>query len=111
MIESITLSNDTRSLRVISTTGLEADVDATTLRAQAMDSKTRRQRLSTGTIEINRDICITTVQAMGTTGVNIQFSDGHRQAIYPYPYLARLAFGDSTDTNNIDPDNTGSTTS
>ena len=36
---------------------------------------------------------ITKLSGMGSTGINIHFSDGHEKAIYPFPYLEKLALG------------------
>jgi prepilin-type processing-associated H-X9-DG protein len=38
-----------------------------------------------------QSLIIEAVNAIGTYGVNIAFSDGHARGIYPWPYLAALA--------------------
>ena len=36
------------------------------------------------------DVALTDVHAMGDTGLNLVFSDGHGRGIYPWPYLHAL---------------------
>jgi DUF971 family protein len=36
------------------------------------------------------DVALTDVHAVGDTGLNLVFSDGHGRGIYPWPYLHAL---------------------
>ncbi|MBX2837813.1 MAG: DUF971 domain-containing protein [Gammaproteobacteria bacterium] len=79
------------SIHISSHTGNESVITAAELREAAMDAGSKRERIDKGFIEVSENIRITEINRVGSTGVNIHFSDGHRRAIYPYAYLSNLA--------------------
>lgn len=91
MISEIGVSAEGDALLLTLRDGLQSKIDAANLRRSAMDALTRRERLRTGTVHVANGIRITHLTAMGSTGFNIQFSDGHVKAIYPVSYLEKLA--------------------
>lgn len=82
---------DGGALQITSEGGCEYEIDALTLRCAAMDAVSKRERIDNGFVSVTGPVRITAINPVGTTGVNIQFSDGHQRAIYPYPYLSKLA--------------------
>lgn len=92
LIANLNLSNDAGTLKVTSVDGELAEVAASTLRQKAMDAASRRERIEKGEISVLEGLKITSLKPMGSTGVNIQFSDGHQKAIFPYSYLGQIAF-------------------
>lgn len=90
MISEIRVINNGASLFVRFKDGKENSVPATTLRESAMDAHSRRERLQNGAIKVDESIRITALNQMGSTGLNIQFSDGHSKAIYPLRYIQQI---------------------
>ncbi len=90
MIESIAVSPDARALLIGNSLGAKAAVTAVALRKAARDAVSLRERLDKGDIEVAADITITGVEQVGSTGINVKFSDGHHRAIYPVSYLTEL---------------------
>lgn len=90
MISEIGVSAHGEALLLTRDDGLQSKIDAASLRRSAMDALTRRERLQTGTVHVSDGIRITQLTAMGSTGFNIQFSDGHDKAIFPVRYLEKL---------------------
>lgn len=95
MIANLTVSEDAKTLKISTQQGTTADVAASTLRNRAMDAASRKERIENGAVRVIEGIQITAITRMGSSGVNIQFSDGHQKAIFPYSYLKEIAF--STD--------------
>ena len=91
MIDRLTASDDARQLRVTWTSGAVSELSAETLRREARDAKSVRERYDTGTVAVAPGIWITDLVQVGAHGVNVQFSDGHDRAIYPFPYLRELS--------------------
>ncbi|SIO54411.1 DUF971 family protein [Burkholderia sp. GAS332] len=65
-------------------------IDNATLRKRCPCSTCRRLAHAGQTARIEPRVAIVDVQPMGY-GVQIVFSDGHAQGIYPWDYLASLA--------------------
>lgn len=78
------------SLFVLFNDGDERHIPAKALREAAMDATSRREKLLTGQVTADDTVRITALNPMGSTGINIQFSDGHLRAIYPYAYIEKL---------------------
>ncbi len=91
MIKSIELTEDASALRITSGNGEKSMLSAATLRKNAKDASSRRLIQNQGSIPVTNGITITAINQMGSTGLNIQFSDGHNRAIFPYAYLDVLA--------------------
>ncbi|MEM7525228.1 MAG: gamma-butyrobetaine hydroxylase-like domain-containing protein [Pseudomonadota bacterium] len=66
-------------------------MDAARLRSEARDARSRRERIDTGGLFVADGIRIVGVQAMGSVGLNISFSDGHDRAVYPISLLKELS--------------------
>lgn len=96
MLTHITLSGDSQQLLLTYTDGRHVALSARVLRSKAMDAESQRMRLDHGEIAFDQDIKITTIKQIGSTGINVVFSDGHKRAIYPFSYLKQLSeFSDS----------------
>jgi DUF971 family protein len=91
LIQSLETNADAKILSIFWETGETTELSAATLRREAMDAHTRRERIDTGNVVVAPDISITGVHHMGLGGVNICFSDGHDRALFPYPYLRELS--------------------
>ncbi len=89
MIDSLTASDDAEHLTVTWLSGEESVLSAAFLRREARDAWSIRERLDHGEVAVLPGIRITGLQQVGN-GVNVHFSDGHKTAIYPFPYLREL---------------------
>ena len=90
MIERLTATDDATRLMVFWDTGDKTVLPADFLRQKAKDALSVRERVNHGAVTVAPGITITGLQQVGN-GVNIQFSDGHDKAIYPFPYLRELS--------------------
>lgn len=91
MIASLTASPDAETLQIGWETGEFSALPAAFLRRNAQDAWSKRERLDKGEIEVVSGIVITEIHSVGSYGVNVQFSDGHEKAIYPFVYLRKLS--------------------
>ena len=91
MLDEITTTLDGRTLRLIWTEGPETQLPADELRRAARDATSIRQKIDLGEITIAPGLRITALNAVGSYGVNVHFSDGHQRAIYPFSYLRDLS--------------------
>ena len=91
MITQITLSDDATAMLLGFSDGHTIPLSAQYLRANAMDARSRRERIEHHTVTSDADIHITKVCPVGHIGLNIAFSDGNNRAIFPYQYLKNLA--------------------
>lgn len=91
MIDSLTASDDAQHLIVAWQDGGTSTLSAAELRRQARDAWSIRQRMDHGEIAVAPGLRITAMHAVGAYGVNVQFSDGHDRAIYPFQYLRELS--------------------
>jgi DUF971 family protein len=85
----IAILTATRQLALTWQDGRIQLIDHATLRARCPCSMCRRIALSGASIDVRSDLALLDVQSMGY-GVQLIFSDGHAQGIYPWPYLAAL---------------------
>ena len=91
MLSNFAATPDKSALVLDWTNGRQSRLDAALLRGGARDARSRRERIDTGDIFVADGIQITDVQAMGTLGLNVSFSDGHDRAVYPIAYLKELS--------------------
>ena len=91
MIDTLTASEDARSLHILWDTGDETKLPATYLRREARDAWTIRQKIDFGDVAVHDGLQITAMHQVGPAGVNVHFSDGHDKAIYPFVYLRELS--------------------
>ena len=91
MIDRMNASNDARNLNVYWDDGQVSRLSAETLRREARDAWTTRQKIDFGTVRVEPDLTITGLYQVGRFGVNVHFSDGHDKAIYPFVYLRELS--------------------
>ncbi len=91
MIDMLTAEQDATTLAVLWDDGTESRIPAEVLRANARDAWTIRERLDHGSVAISPGLRITALQPVGNHAVNVQFSDGHDRAIFPFPYLRELS--------------------
>ena len=90
MIESIAVVADASKLLIKKSGGFNATLSAIALRKAARDAISLRERIDHGEIKVAANITITGLEHVGSTGINIKFSDGHDRAIYPMSYLDEL---------------------
>ncbi|MFT7059684.1 MAG: DUF971 family protein [Pseudorhodobacter sp.] len=91
MIESLATSLDACTLSVNWDSGECTTLSAETLRREAQDAWSKRERMDHGAVAVAPGITITALVQVGQAGVNIHFSDGHQRAIYPFVYLRTLS--------------------
>jgi prepilin-type processing-associated H-X9-DG protein len=89
-VVDVELAQHGRTLVVVAADGRRRDLSASLLWSQcpSAQGRVRRER---GLNRPPENLLIKSVNAIGTYGVNIAFSDGHARGIYPWPYLADLA--------------------
>ena len=92
MLDAAQTSSDAGSLTLTWSTGETSCLSAETLRKQAQDAWSKRERYETGSVRVAPGLTITDVVDIGY-GLNIHFSDGHDKAIYPAPFLRELSDG------------------
>jgi len=90
MFDTLAASPDRTQLTVILDTGETASVSAETLRREAQDAWSRRERFDHGDVQVVPGLTITGLYAVGRYAVNVHFSDGHEKAVYPFSYLRDL---------------------
>jgi len=88
--QRIALDRTARILTVHWQDGRVDEFSDATLRANCPCSACRRIRLQGGTIVAPDDVAVFGIQPMGY-GIQLVFSDGHAQGIYPWAYLDALA--------------------
>ncbi len=91
MIDTLTATEDSRSLMVGWETGETSTLSAEMLRKKARDAWSIRERMDHGEISVQPGLQITNLVQVGAEGVNVHFSDGHERAIYPFSYLWELS--------------------
>lgn len=91
MIERLSATTDHRHLIVEWEGGTTSQLPAVTLRQEARDAYSKREKLDFGEIAVSPDLTITGLVQVGAAGVNVHFSDGHERAIYPFVYLRELS--------------------
>jgi len=91
MIDCLSATPDCRNLIVEWEDGATSELPAVTLRREARDAFSRREKLDYGEIAVRPDLTITNLVQVGPAGVNVHFSDGHARAIYPFVYLRELS--------------------
>lgn len=89
-ITDIELSKDRRVLTILDNEGARSSVGACYLRQNARDAVHLAAANNEEKTYLPDDLEISHMEAMGPSGINIQFSDGHNRAIYPYSYLLEL---------------------
>ncbi|WP_235851472.1 gamma-butyrobetaine hydroxylase-like domain-containing protein [Paraburkholderia acidicola] len=77
-------------------------LDHAALRTACPCSACRRVRLAGAVVPATKDIAIVDVQPMGY-GVQLVFSDGHAQGIFPWAYLETLVTNQRVDTSEKRP--------
>ena len=77
-------------------------LDHAALRTACPCSTCRRVRLTGAAVSASNDIAIVDVQQMGY-GVQLVFSDGHAQGIFPWAYLETLTVNQRIDPSEKRP--------
>jgi DUF971 family protein len=91
MIDRLSATPDHRHLIVEWENGATSELSAMTLRREARDAYSKREKLDHGEIAVAPDLTITDLIQVGVGGLNVHFSDGHERAIYPFVYLRELS--------------------
>ncbi|CAB3806189.1 DUF971 domain-containing protein [Paraburkholderia caffeinilytica] len=87
--DHVTIHAATRRLSLTWNDGQTQWIDNATLRKRCPCSTCRRLMLSGHKARVESNVAIVDLQPMGY-GVQIVFSDGHAQGIYPWDYLAGI---------------------
>ncbi len=90
----LALAEDNRALRIVWDDGQKSDLSAQTLRrrcpcATCIDEWTHRQTLDVASVP--ESIRVEALSAVGNYALGLQFSDGHRTGIYPWPLLREIS--------------------
>ena len=91
MIDTLSASDDARTLNIHWQDGEVTALPAAYLRGNARDAWTRRELIDHGEVQIAPGLWITGLEQVGAAGVNVHFSDGHDKAIFPFVYLRELS--------------------
>jgi len=89
MPERIDLDQATRTLTLHWPGGSAQRLTHATLRRVCPCAACRRLQLRGSPVQASEDISLVELQSMGY-GVQLVFSDGHAQGIFPWPYLEQL---------------------
>ena len=79
------------ALSVIWEDGAVSRLDAAMLRRNSRSASARRERMGGEQPPPSEDVRLTDLRLVGAYGVQLVFSDGHDQGIYPWNYLRQLA--------------------
>lgn len=91
MFNELRVSKDKTNLVLCFDNGPDKVLSAAFLRENARDADSLRAKHD-GKFQLpEQNITITDVKPMGHNSLNIQFSDGHIRAIYPFHYLIELS--------------------
>lgn len=90
MLDTLKVMDDCTQLDLLWENGTQNRLSAAALRGNARDAASIRELHDNNKIKVDPAIKITAMEMVGSTGINIKFSDGHDRAIYPIPYLKDL---------------------
>ena len=89
---SLTINSTSRTLEMV-WDGAAATLAHRALRAQCRCSGCESARRASGEpTPVLPDVALARIEVLGSTGVQLFFTDGHERGIYPWPYLYQLAF-------------------
>lgn len=91
MVKSMRISNDRTNLILNISDNEQHVLSAAYLRQHARRFTNNSQRQKDAYHMSSKVLTITTIEAKGPKSVNIQFSDGYNEAIYPFHYLVQLS--------------------
>jgi DUF971 family protein len=90
--ETIILRRHGRGLRLQSGCGTGVEIDARLLRARCRCSGCLRASwVDSRPEDLEPDVRILELRQLGSTGLQVVFSDGHERGIYPWSYLWAIA--------------------
>lgn len=90
-VVDVGLTADRRELELIYDDGCRRTLSASLLWTECPSAQGRVRRMNGAHQKPPAGLLISTVNDVGSYGVNIAFSDGHARGIYPWAYLAALA--------------------
>ena len=89
--DQVVLSKDRSCLRLVWAEGREVTLSATALRSACRCAWCTRDRLlNRFTVEADF-VSLTGIEALGSHGLHLKFSDRHERGIFPWAYLTDLA--------------------
>tara|TARA_R110002126_G_scaffold157165_1_gene304683 strand:+ start:1067 stop:1351 length:285 start_codon:yes stop_codon:yes gene_type:complete len=91
MLESVKICDQKTLLELKWLDGDAGKISAIKLRNNAMDAVALRARYDGKELNPHVGLQILAVNRMGNSAFNIQFSDGHIRAIYPFEFLKELS--------------------
>lgn len=91
MLESVKVRDQQTRVELTWLDGCVGEISAEKLRNNAMDAVALRARYDGKDLNPNDNLKITAIEPMGNSAFNIQFSDGHIRAIYPFTFLKELS--------------------
>ena len=93
----VTLDGRARTLELV-WDGQRAALSHQVLRRSCRCSVCENARRTTGTVpDVAADVALVRVEPLGSTALQLFFSDGHERGIYPWTYLKQIAFGATLD--------------
>lgn len=91
MLESVKICDEQTHMELKWLDGDAGKISAIKLRNNAMDAVALRARYDGKELNPDVNLQIIAVNPMGNSAFNIQFSDGHIRAIYPFEFLKELS--------------------
>ena len=88
--DEILISRDRSEMRLIWLDGRAAALAASALRAACRCAWCTRDRILDRFVVDIGGVELESVEALGSHGLHLRFSDGHGRGIYPWPYLDEL---------------------
>ena len=95
--EEIRIVDRGRCMRLIWPDGSSDDFTARQLRSHGRDAASQRRRLDGQDLDAADAVTIVEAAPIGRYAVNLRFSDGYDQGIYPWTYLRCIASGEPTE--------------
>ena len=93
MPDEVVVARDRQSLAMTWPDGRDAALSAFALRHACRCAWCTRDRILDRFVVPAGDVELRQVEAVGSHGLHIKFSDGHERGIYPWIYLDELAHG------------------
>ena len=96
--DEVVVSNDRNQLRLVWTDGQDFALEAGALRKACRCAWCTRDRVLNCLAEPSSTLALSGVEALGSHGLHLKFSDGHERGIFPWAYLRQLADGTASVT-------------
>lgn len=94
--QAVQVHRHSRELEIIWMDGSSSRITFTRLRQYCACSSCRAKNL-VGREPDDQTSAVTGIELVGTSGIQVQFGDGHQRGIYPWPYLYAFEHGQPED--------------